>query len=132
VIVTVVAAIIRRQGKILITRRREGAHLGGLWEFPGGKVENDESLRSALIREIGEELGVQVRVGDEFLTVEHQYPARTVKLHFFNCTIEHGEPHMVDVADLRWIPAIELEQFDFPEADRELIAKLRTSRSLSR
>jgi mutator protein MutT len=122
--VEVVAAIIRRAEKILITRRGDHVHLAGLWEFPGGKVEDGESLRSALQREIREELGVDVRVDDEFFTVEHEYPTKSVRLHFFNCTILQGEPRPLDVADLQWVEPAALPDFEFPPADLELIRKL--------
>jgi len=122
--IEVVAAIIRRAKKILITRRRDHVHLAGLWEFPGGKVEDGESLRSALQREILEELGVDVEVDCEFFTVEHEYPAKSVRLHFFNCTILQGEPQRLDVADLQWVDIAALPNFEFPPADVELIRKL--------
>jgi len=125
VIVVVVAAIIRRDSKILITRRFDHVHLPGLWEFPGGKVEPSESLEVALKREIREELGMEIRVDDEFFRVEHEYPTKTVRLHFFNCMIVQHEPQPLDVADLRWVGPAELSDFEFPAADAELITKLR-------
>ena len=111
-IIDVVAAVIRRSG---------------LWEFPGGKVEADESFEGALQREIREELGITISVLDEFFTVEHEYPTKSVRLHFFNCTITEAEPGPLAVADLRWVLPAELENFEFPPADAELIAKLRLS-----
>jgi mutator protein MutT len=127
VIVTVVAAIIRRQGTILITRRFDNVHLPGLWEFPGGKVEPGESLQDALVREIREELGIGISVENEFFSAEHDYSAKSVRLHFFNCSIVSGEPQIIEVADLRWAAPSELNQYTFPEADRELIAILSSS-----
>ena len=124
-IIEVVAAVIRRDGKILITQRLDDVHLARLWEFPGGKVEAGESLGEALRREIEEELGIGIAVGDEFYTVEHDYPGKSVRLHFFNCVIENGEPVSIGVADLRWVLPSELPQFEFPPADAELIEKLR-------
>jgi len=121
----VVAAIIRRAGKILITQRFDKAHLGGMWEFPGGKVEAGETLEAALQREIQEELGLKIRVDDEYLHTEHDYPTKSIRLHFFNCTILEGEPQPLDVADLRWVEPAQLTDFQFPPADAELIAKLR-------
>ena len=126
-IIDVVAAVIRRAGKILITQRLDNVHLAGLWEFPGGKVEADESFESALQREIREELGITISVLDEFFTVEHEYPTKSVRLHFFNCTISEGEPRPLGVADLRWVLPAELGNFEFPPADAALIAKLRLS-----
>lgn len=127
VIVEVVAAVIRRDGKILITQRLDDVHLARLWEFPGGKVEPGESLEAALEREIREELGVGISVADEFYTVEHDYPGKSVRLHFFNCVIEDGEPLALGVADLRWVQPAELAQFEFPPADAELIDRLRNA-----
>ncbi len=123
--VQVVAAIIRRDEKILITRRLQDVHLPGLWEFPGGKIEAGESFESALAREIREELGIEIRVGKEFFRVEHRYPQKTVSLYFFDCSIIDGEPQRIGVADLAWVRPAELSNFEFPEADRELIEVLR-------
>jgi len=125
VIITVVAAVIRAGTNILITRRFSDVHLPGYWEFPGGKVEPGESLKIALQREIREELGVEIKVEDEFFTVDHVYPERTVRLHFFNCRIVAGEPQLLDVADMRWVEPHELSSFEFPPADLELIKRLR-------
>jgi len=124
VTVDVVAAIIRDNQKILITQRFDNVHLPGLWEFPGGKVEPDESLTAALEREIREELGVTILVGDEFFSVVHDYTPNSVRLHFFNCSIIDGEPHPLEVADMRWVRPEELGQFEFPPADADLIAIL--------
>lgn len=124
VTLTVVAAIIWKDGKVLITRRRKGSHLGGLWEFPGGKVESGEALDAALIREIREELDISIEVHDEFMAEAHEYPDRTVMLHFFNCSIRAGDPRPLEADELRWIAISELNDFEFPPADRELIARL--------
>ena len=122
--IIVVAAIIRRNGKILITRRLDDVHLPGLWEFPGGKVEAYETLDAALEREIFEELGIRIRVTEQVLTVKHQYPSKSVLLHFFNCTIVSGEPQPIEVADLKWVEPADLRQYPFPPADADLIATL--------
>jgi 8-oxo-dGTP diphosphatase len=124
VTVEVVAAIVRRNGKLLITRRLDHVHLAGLWEFPGGKVEARESLEGALLREIREELGIDIAVGAEIFTVEHDYPTKSVRLHFFNCTLLQGEPQALDVSDLRWVTPAQLADYEFPPADSALIQKL--------
>ena len=124
--VEVVAAIIRRADEILITQRPDGVHLARLWEFPGGKVEPGESLVSALHREIVEELGVKVRVNDEFFTVDHDYPTKSVRVHFFNCTILEGEPSPIGVADICWVKPQHLDNYRFPPADEGLIRRLRS------
>ena len=123
-ILTVVAAIIWKDGKLLITRRPKNTHLGGLWEFPGGKVESGETLEAALAREIKEELDISIDVHDEFMAVTHEYPDRTVNLHFFNCAIRAGNPKPLSADELRWIAREDLDSFEFPAADRELITRL--------
>ena len=127
-IVRVVAAIIRRDGRFLITRRPANVHLGGLWEFPGGKVEPHESLVEALTREIHEEIDVKVKVSRPSLEIEHSYETRSVRLYFFDCEILSGEPRALAVADLRWVLPSELDNFAFPEADQELIDLLKRER----
>ena len=91
VVVVVLAAVIERDGRFLVTRRQKGTHLDGLWEFPGGKCEPGETHAQCLARELREELGLEAVVGDELLVTEHAYPERTVRLHFRRCTIA-GEP----------------------------------------
>ncbi|MEX2660714.1 MAG: NUDIX domain-containing protein, partial [Vicinamibacterales bacterium] len=89
--IIVTAAVIRREGLFFVTRRHEGVHLEGFWEFPGGKCDPDEPLERCLMREIREELDVDVRVGHELLSCAHEYPERVVELHFFDCEMD-GEP----------------------------------------
>ena len=124
VVIDVVAAVIRRDGKILITQRLDDVHLARLWEFPGGKVEAGESFEVALQREILEELGVEIRIHEEFFTTEHDYVTKSVRLHFYVCTLLRGEPAPLAVADLRWIRPNEFCNFEFPPADADLIARL--------
>ena len=123
--ISVVAAIIRKDGQILIAKRRGDVHLANLWEFPGGKVESGESLESALLREIQEEIGIKIRIDNEFLAIDHDYPTKPVRLHFFNCTVLEGDPKLLDVADLRWVKPSDLDNYEFPPADDQLISKLR-------
>lgn len=122
--ITVSAAIIRRNEHILLSRRKPDAHLPNVWEFPGGKVEPGESLTAALQRELREELGIDVEVNDEYYTTTHHYPAKSVELHFFNCTILGGEPRAIDVAEFRWVKPTALRSYEFPEADIELVERL--------
>ena len=124
IVISVAAAIIRRDEELLLTRRKADVHLPNLWEFPGGKVEPGESLSTALEREIREELGLRVRVLDEFYATTHHYASRSVDLHFFNCTILEGEPRAIEVAEFRWVNCSNLRSFEFPEADRELVERL--------
>lgn len=120
----VAAAIIRRNEHILLSRRKPNSHLPNLWEFPGGKVEPDESLPAALRRELQEELGIDVIVNDEYYTTTHQYPTKIVELHFFECSIVAGEPRAIDVAEFRWVKSVDLRSYEFPEADLELVERL--------
>ena len=122
--IIVAAAIIRKDDLILLTRRLATVHLAGLWEFPGGKVEPEESLEAALRRELREELDIEANVLDEFYTTTHHYPTKSVELHFFNCTIASGELRAIEVAEFRWVKSSELHAFEFPEADRELVDRL--------
>ena len=122
--ISVAAAIIRRNQQLLLTRRKADVHLPNLWEFPGGKVEPGESLRAALQRELREELGIHADVLDEFYATTHHYPSRSVALHFFNCTIIEGEPRAIEVAEFRWVNCTDLASYEFPEADRELVERL--------
>jgi 8-oxo-dGTP diphosphatase len=122
--VIVAAAVIERGGAVLVTRRLEGTHLEGLWEFPGGKCEPGESIHECLIREIVEELGATVTPGRTLLVTTHSYPGKTVELHFVACEIQ-GEPRPQQGQEMRWIERTQLDSLEFPEADAALIARLR-------
>ena len=122
-VIEVVAAVIERDGRILITRRPSGAHLGGLWEFPGGKPEPGETPEAALRREIEEELGASISVGEKIETVDWRYPDKHVRLDFFRCVI-HGEPRPLEGQEMAWVAPADLSRYDFPAADASLIDKL--------
>jgi 8-oxo-dGTP diphosphatase len=122
--VVVVAAVIERDGRILVSRRLDGTHLAGRWEFPGGKCEPSESHEACLARELAEELGVmRATVGEEIWAAEHAYPERVVRLHFRRCTIDE-EPHGALGQALRWVTRAELGTLDLPDADRDLVKRL--------
>jgi len=124
------AALIFRNGKLLITRRHAWAHLGGLWEFPGGKREPGETFKQCLVREIREELGVTIAVGGLFESITHPYPEKTVHLKFFICRLLHGEPQLLGCAAIKWIGKSELADYEFPAADAKLLEKLQNSPAL--
>jgi mutator protein MutT len=113
----VAAAVIRNNGKVLIAQRLALYHMGLKWEFPGGKIEPGEDAAACLIREIKEELDLEIDVGREMMVVEHQYPDRKVILHFHWYEYLSGEAKALDCQDFKWVNAGELEQYDFAEAD---------------
>ncbi|MGB7747612.1 MAG: 8-oxo-dGTP diphosphatase MutT [Verrucomicrobiia bacterium] len=123
--IEVSAALIFRSGKLLITQRLAEAHLGGLWEFPGGKRAPDETFEQCLVREIREELGVEISVGELFESVTHAYPEKTVHLKFFVCRLRGGEPQPLGCKAIKWADKSELADYEFPAADAQLLEKLR-------
>ena len=121
--VVVAAAVVERGGRVLVTKRPEGVHLEGHWEFPGGKCAPDETLEECLVREIREELAVDAAVESKLLATSHDYEDRRIELHFFRCRL-HGEPRPQMGQEMRWIERHELAALRFPPADSELIALL--------
>ena len=126
--IEVSAALIFRDGKLLITQRHAKSHLGGLWEFPGGKREAVETFEECLVREIREELGVEISVGELFEEIAHDYPEKSVHLKFFICELLRGEPQPLDCVAVKWIGKTELADFQFPAADAQLLEKLKSPR----
>ncbi|MBI3609238.1 MAG: (deoxy)nucleoside triphosphate pyrophosphohydrolase [Nitrospirae bacterium] len=122
--VDVAAAVIVQDSRCLITQRLQSTHLGGLWEFPGGKRHPDESLPDCLRRELKEELDLTVEVGEEMKVIQHAYPDRTVRLHFYRCRILGGRPRTLGNQAYRWVSPADLSRFPFPDADQLLIRDL--------
>jgi len=122
-ILVVTAAVVERDGRFLVTRRQDGVHLEGYWEFPGGKLEAGESHAGGLRREMREELDVDVAVGAEILAVSHAYDDRTVELHFYACRLA-GEPAPRLGQQMRWVTRDEMRALPFPPADEVLIQRL--------
>jgi 8-oxo-dGTP diphosphatase len=118
--VLVVAAVIQREDRFLVTRRQDGVHLAGFWEFPGGKVADGESHDAALRRELQEELDVQIVVNDLLLETSHQYPERVVQLFFYRCDLL-GTPRPMIGQEMAWVERSKLPSLSFPPADDELI-----------
>ncbi len=116
--------IVDRRG-VLVTRRRAGAHMGGLWEFPGGKIRPREGVVEALLRELREELGIETEIGRLLMVVEHTYPdAGPIRLHFHVCRIAAGEPRPLAAAEVRWLPPSALAALRWPPADAPLVARI--------
>jgi 8-oxo-dGTP diphosphatase len=123
--IRVVAAVVERDGRILIARRRPGGPFGGKWEFPGGKVRDGESDAEALARELREETACTVRVRDLLEEVDHDYPELRVCLAFYRCDLEVGcHPRAHDHDRLAWVEPADLGRYDFLEADLPLVARL--------
>jgi 8-oxo-dGTP diphosphatase len=124
----VVAAVIRRGAAILVSRRHAAAERGGQWEFPGGKVEPGEGEPEALGREILEELGCLVEVGDLIVRHTHRYPELEVALAFYACRLPVGaEPRALGVAAFEWAGDTTLGRYDFCEADLPVLPLLATA-----
>jgi len=123
--ILVVAAVIQRDDRFLITRRQDGVHLAGFWEFPGGKVADGESHAAALRRELKEELDVEIVVGNLLLETSHEYPERVVHLFFYRCDLR-GTPRPLVGQEMAWVARSDLLSLSFPPADDELIRRLTT------
>lgn len=122
--VVVAAAVLRHEGRILLTRRMAGAHLGGLWEFPGGKVEAGEDPEATVVRECREECGLEIVVDDILDVTFHRYPEKAVLLLFYACRLVRGEVEHRGVADHAWVAPGELRAYPLPPPDERVVAKI--------
>lgn len=120
----VTAAVIRRNGRVLIAQRPHDGMLGGLWEFPGGKRETGESLEECLRREIREELRLEIEVGEPVAVVNHAYTHFRITLHAFECRVRSGMARAIGVADFKWVRMSELDRYAFASTDRRIIQAL--------
>jgi 8-oxo-dGTP diphosphatase len=120
----VVAALLERRGRVLLAQRRADQSLPLTWEFPGGKVEPGEPPEAALAREILEELGCEVRVGEVVETVRHAYPDFDLEMPIYRTAIVAGEPRAVTVAAVAWVPRREMPGLPMPPADRPFAVRL--------
>jgi 8-oxo-dGTP diphosphatase len=122
--IRVVGAMIEQDGKYLITQRPPRASLPLLWEFPGGRVEAGETDPDALARELREEMGIEVQVGDRVIHVEHAYEGYDIDFCVYRCRLVAGPIQNLRVHAHRWVRPDELDQYEFPAADEKTIAKL--------
>lgn len=122
--VVTAAALVRDDGCVLVTQRHADDMLGGLWEFPGGKREGDETLAECLAREMREELGIEIEVGEPLIVVEHAYSHFRISLHAFHCRLIAGEPRCLDCAAFRWVTLAELDALPMSVADRKIARAL--------
>ena len=122
--IRVVGAMIEEGGRYLITQRPPKATLPLLWEFPGGRVEPGETDQAALARELSEEMGIVVEVGDRVIHVEHAYEAYDIDFCVYRCRLVAGAPRHMRIHDHRWVRPDELDRYEFPPADEKSIALL--------
>jgi 8-oxo-dGTP diphosphatase len=123
-VIVVVAAVIEEGGRYLITQRRDTAVLPLLWEFPGGKVEPDETDHEALAREVRHRLGVEIEVRERMSIVRHDYEKYSVELHLYACGISSGSPEARYVRDFRWVTSAEFDSLKFTPADERSMSQL--------
>jgi mutator protein MutT len=117
----VTAGLVWKDGKTLITRRPEGSHLAGYWEFPGGKQEPGETLEACLEREIQEELDIEVKVVKHLLQIDHDYETKSITLHLFQCSWLSGTPTPIGCDEIRWVKPEELANYQLPPPDVQLL-----------
>jgi 8-oxo-dGTP diphosphatase len=125
--IEVSAGLVFHDGRLLITQRKPDAHLGGLWEFPGGKREPGETFEQCLRRELQEELGIDVLVGTLIEEISHDYPDKQLLLRFYRCTLERGEPRPIGCHAVAWVTRATLNGYEFPAADKKLLRTLQTA-----
>jgi 8-oxo-dGTP diphosphatase len=119
----VAGLILDEAGRLLACKRPEGKHLGGKWEFPGGKVEPGESAQEALVRELEEELGIRVETGAALTPVVWDYGRGPIRLHPFVCRILGGELHPHEHSEIRWCSRDQLKDLDWAEADLPILGE---------
>ena len=122
--IDVTAAIISNGTDVLIAQRSEGQHLAGLWEFPGGKQENGETLQECLKREIKEELSIDIEVGLHCKTVEHEYDTKSIRLHAYHASVVGGAIELQSHKDAKWVPTENLSPYEFAPADIPIVKHL--------
>jgi A/G-specific adenine glycosylase len=121
---TVTAAVFVQGGRVMIAQRPQKGLLGGMWEFPGGKLEPGEDLQTCLRREICEELGVDIQVGELFGVYQHAYTHFRVTLHAFLCTLNGSQPQAKEHEAVRWVSLMELDEFPMGKIDRQIASQL--------
>ena len=124
--IVVAAAVVIHQGRVLLTKRPDGKHLAGAWEFPGGKLQQSESPEEALVRECFEECGIGIEVSEILDVTYHRYPEKTLLLLFYRCALLHGEVRHLQVADHAWVTPLELDRYALPPADERVVARIKT------
>ncbi|WP_310425292.1 8-oxo-dGTP diphosphatase MutT [Chamaesiphon sp. VAR_48_metabat_135_sub] len=120
-----VAVIWDRSGQILIDRRKVGGTMGGLWEFPGGKIEAGETVVECIVREIREELAIEITVGEHLISIDHTYPTFHLTLIVHHCQHISGIPQPIESEEIRWVNVSDLAKYQFPAANVAIIDAIR-------
>ncbi|MBI1842428.1 MAG: (deoxy)nucleoside triphosphate pyrophosphohydrolase [Verrucomicrobia bacterium] len=131
-VIRVAAGLLFRAGRLLIAQRLPDSHLGGLWEFPGGKLETGETHAECLVRELREELDVEVEALEQIAEARHAYPEKSVEIVFLRCRWLKNEPRPVQCANIAWVGRDELDRFPFPPADAGILDVLTRNERLWR
>jgi 8-oxo-dGTP diphosphatase len=116
-----VAVIWNQSGQILIDKRKAGGTMGGLWEFPGGKIEPGETVAECIVREIREELAIEIAVGEQLISIEHTYPTFQLTLIVHHCQHISGVPQPIESDEIRWVNISDLPSYQFPAANLAII-----------
>jgi A/G-specific adenine glycosylase len=119
-----IGVVLNAAGEVLIDQRLEEGLLGGLWEFPGGKLEEGETIETCIARELQEELDIAVTVGAELITVDHAYSHKKLRFVVHLCTWVSGDPQPLASQQVRWVRPEELKNFPFPAANARIIEAL--------
>ncbi len=120
-----VAVIWNQTGQILIDRRKASGTMGGLWEFPGGKIEPGETVEECIIREIREELAIEIKVGEQLISIDHTYPTFHLTLTVHHCQYVSGVPQPIESEEIRWVSVADLANYQFPAANIAIITALK-------
>lgn len=121
--IDVAVAVVERRGRVLVARRRADAHLPRVFEFPGGKIERGETPEAALRREVREEVGLEIESAEPVVLVEHAYPDRRVRLHFFRCRAPRGRARALAALEVLWVTVEDLLELEIPEPNRAVLRR---------
>jgi 8-oxo-dGTP diphosphatase len=121
-----VAVIWNQSGQILIDRRQAGGTMGGLWEFPGGKIEAGETVSECIMREIQEELAIEISVGAHLISIDHTYPAFQITMIVHHCQHISGIPQPIESEEIRWVNVDDLGKYQYPAANHQIIKAIQS------